>query len=235
MTKYGYIYCTTNLANGKMYIGQKKGEFNPYYYGSGLYITRAIKKYGRELFSVELIVEVETEVELHETEIRMISEYKIYYGSGMLYNISSGGESGFRGGHHSARSKMILSSKNKGRILGPMPESRKILLSSILKGRSPKPSALQALREKAKLRIGKKRAVVTKEKIRQAIIEHWKTRDHTISESRKKAIGDFHRGRKRAESTRAKMRKQKSLETIQHMRNAWKIRKEQRDLVGLNA
>lgn len=35
MNYYGYIYKTTNLINQKYYIGQKKGLFDPNYFGSG--------------------------------------------------------------------------------------------------------------------------------------------------------------------------------------------------------
>ena len=44
---YGYIYKTTNLINGKIYIGQHKSEeYDSSYYGSGKLIRRAIEKYG---------------------------------------------------------------------------------------------------------------------------------------------------------------------------------------------
>ena len=41
----GYIYETTNLINGKTYIGQhKKDEFDIHYRGSGKLITQAISR-----------------------------------------------------------------------------------------------------------------------------------------------------------------------------------------------
>ena len=43
-----YIYLTTNLINGKQYIGQHKGELNDSYLGSGTNISKAINKYGKE-------------------------------------------------------------------------------------------------------------------------------------------------------------------------------------------
>lgn len=43
------IYKTTNLINGKIYIGQDSKD-RPNYYGSGKLIHRAIKKYGKENF-----------------------------------------------------------------------------------------------------------------------------------------------------------------------------------------
>lgn len=39
---YGFIYITTNLINGKKYIGQKKG-YNDTYLGSGKILKLAIK------------------------------------------------------------------------------------------------------------------------------------------------------------------------------------------------
>lgn len=43
-----YIYITTNLVNGKQYIGQHKGNYNDSYLGSGILIMKAIEKYGKK-------------------------------------------------------------------------------------------------------------------------------------------------------------------------------------------
>jgi len=44
---FGYIYKTTNMINGKIYIGQhKSNNFDLNYIGSGINIKRAIKKFG---------------------------------------------------------------------------------------------------------------------------------------------------------------------------------------------
>lgn len=55
---YGFIYLTTNLINGKQYIGQakidKKGNWKTYL-GSGTILKLAIKKYGRENFHRDII------------------------------------------------------------------------------------------------------------------------------------------------------------------------------------
>ena len=49
---YGFIYITTNNLDGKKYIGQKSYSMPNWkrYLGSGIYLKRAIKKYGRENF-----------------------------------------------------------------------------------------------------------------------------------------------------------------------------------------
>lgn len=52
---YGYIYKTTNLINGKIYVGQHKGKFDRGYVGSGKILKLALTKYGKQNFLTELI------------------------------------------------------------------------------------------------------------------------------------------------------------------------------------
>lgn len=75
--KYGYIYKTTNLINGKIYIGQhKSSKFNVNYMGSGMLIKSAIKKYGKENFKVEMIDDsANNSDELNNLEIYYIQKY----------------------------------------------------------------------------------------------------------------------------------------------------------------
>ena len=59
---YYLIYRTTNLLNGKYYVGaHRTTKKNDDYLGSGVALKRAIKKYGRENFSKEIVEECETE------------------------------------------------------------------------------------------------------------------------------------------------------------------------------
>ena len=55
-----YVYITTNIINGKKYIGSsRKNTVDPQYYGSGRKIKNAIKKYGIENFTREILWEGE--------------------------------------------------------------------------------------------------------------------------------------------------------------------------------
>lgn len=115
---YGYIYKTTNKLNGKIYIGQKKSKtFVPTYYGSGTIINRALKKYGKENFKVEIVEWCKNREELCEREIHHIAKEKSLYGFGFGYNITPGGEFGDTFSHHpdkeEIRKKMAIA--NKGR------------------------------------------------------------------------------------------------------------------------
>jgi len=61
------IYKTTNLINGKIYIGLDTHN-NPKYLGSGKLLHFAIEKYGISAFSKEIIDRGETIKELNEKE-----------------------------------------------------------------------------------------------------------------------------------------------------------------------
>lgn len=77
--KYGYLYKITNLNNGKTYIGKHKIKLNEdwlNYMGSGRLIVSAIAKYGLDLFKKELIEYCDTEQELAEKELKLITQYK---------------------------------------------------------------------------------------------------------------------------------------------------------------
>lgn len=89
---YGYIYKTTNIINGKIYIGQHKAEiFEPNkYIGSGTLLRYAINKYGKENFSNTLLFECFDQDELNKMEQYYINLYNstdINIG----YNIRFGG------------------------------------------------------------------------------------------------------------------------------------------------
>ena len=88
---YGFIYITTNLANGKRYIGQRKFS-NGWkgYLGSGKHLKEAVKKYGRNMFSRNIISIAYSQEELNKQEKEIIG-YLNANNSRDFYNISEGG------------------------------------------------------------------------------------------------------------------------------------------------
>lgn len=88
---YGYIYKTTNLVNGTIYIGQRKGLFDKTYFGSGTLIKRAVCKYNLHNFSVKVLCFKKTRILLNQAEKHFIS---VYRNKGMVYNIADGGDGG---------------------------------------------------------------------------------------------------------------------------------------------
>jgi len=82
------IYKTTNLVNGKFYIGQSKYD-DPEYLGSGKLINLAIRKYGKKSFKKEILVECSSVKEMNEMEIFYQNMYSDCF-SPKGYNICHG-------------------------------------------------------------------------------------------------------------------------------------------------
>jgi hypothetical protein len=52
-----YVYCVTNTVNGRKYIGSHAGGLNDNYLGSGVHISKAVKKYGKQSFVKDVLWE----------------------------------------------------------------------------------------------------------------------------------------------------------------------------------
>lgn len=63
----GVVYCTTNLINGKKYIGQDSRN-SPRHLGSGIRFTNALKKHGYENFQKEILQDCIDKDDLNESE-----------------------------------------------------------------------------------------------------------------------------------------------------------------------
>lgn len=89
-----YIYKTTNLINGKIYIGlsEKEAYESIGYFGSGDLIKKAISKYGSSNFKKEILEnQIKNKKELVELEIKWIKHFKSDDRK-IGYNISPGGD-----------------------------------------------------------------------------------------------------------------------------------------------
>lgn len=95
---FGFVYITTNLINGKKYIGQRKfSDGWKAYLGSGKRFKQALKKYGRKNF-IRLIVDIGySREELNNKEIELIKFFNAA-DSRNFYNISEGGDINNKGG-----------------------------------------------------------------------------------------------------------------------------------------
>tara|TARA_B110000114_G_scaffold184318_1_gene227717 strand:+ start:1340 stop:2671 length:1332 start_codon:yes stop_codon:yes gene_type:complete len=92
--KYMFVYCTTNLVNGKIYIGQHStNNLKDRYKGSGLLISKAFKKYGKDNFKFEIIEFSDSREYLDKLEKTLISNYKAL-NNDIGYNIHQGGLGG---------------------------------------------------------------------------------------------------------------------------------------------
>ena len=75
MKPIGFVYLTTNIVNGKIYVGQytfkADKRLNANYLGSGTVIEQAIKKYGRENFKRRILKLCYT--------VNQLNGYETYY------------------------------------------------------------------------------------------------------------------------------------------------------------
>jgi len=107
------IYKTTNTLTGKIYIG-KDLHNNPAYLGSGTKLIHAIKKYGREFFTKEVLEECtdpKTWVSREKYWIETLNAIR----NG--YNIAEGGTGG--------NTRKSFSQEEKAQYIAKMQKSRK--------------------------------------------------------------------------------------------------------------
>jgi hypothetical protein len=84
------VYKTTNLVNGKIYVGlHVTKDLNDDYLGSGKQIQAAVKKYGRNNFKREYIKICESPEEMYNLEAEIVNED--FVKSTNTYNMKTGG------------------------------------------------------------------------------------------------------------------------------------------------
>ena len=91
---YGFVYITTNLINGKRYIGRCKFDTTrpnawKTYLGSGVALKLAVKKYGRQNFKKVIVSWAMNEEELNNQEMTLIDFFDAVQ-SDNYYNVSNG-------------------------------------------------------------------------------------------------------------------------------------------------
>ena len=182
---YGYIYLTTNLITNKIYIGQKKSDkfLGNKYLGSGKYLREAIKKYGKDNFSVVVLCECASFEELNEKEIFFIGKYNSTDKS-IGYNISLGGDvplgltawnKGLKGAQTmSDETRAKMSSSRTGHITSEETK-RKIANSNKGKKRTAEQNLANSLRNKNKVWVtnGLEQKTVPKEKLQECLDSGW--------------------------------------------------------------
>ena len=88
--RFHIIYKTTNLINGKIYVGlHSTNNLNDRYLGSGWVLKSAIKKYGRENFKKEVLLVLSSREEAREVEALVVD--KEFIARSDTYNLQEGG------------------------------------------------------------------------------------------------------------------------------------------------
>jgi len=200
------IYLITNKLSGKKYVGQKSKMSNfSDYWGSGMYIRNAIKKYGKENFNKTILEDnIPNQKELNERERYWIVFHNTIYPNG--YNLSSGGE-GMSGFIHSEDTKrkigIATSIALKGKKLSNVTKKK---ISQKLTGITRPESTRKKI---SKARQGMKFSYEHIENMRLSRLGKKHTEEH------RRKIGDKSRGRKLSLDTQRKM----SIVATERMKN----------------
>jgi hypothetical protein len=97
--KYHYIYKTTNIKNGKFYVGMHSTyNLNDGYLGSGTELRRSIRRNGKENFNIEFLEFFDSREDLINKEKELVNEQLLK--NPMCMNLKPGGTGGFNNEEH---------------------------------------------------------------------------------------------------------------------------------------
>jgi hypothetical protein len=92
--RFHFTYKTTNLINGRYYLGMHStNRIDDGYLGSGKRLYYELNKYGRDNFKFEILEEFESREELVRAEINLITEQDLKNPN--CLNLKQGGSGGF--------------------------------------------------------------------------------------------------------------------------------------------
>ncbi len=182
-----FIYKTTNLVNGKYYIGRHStDDLDDGYLGSGKILKLAIAKSGRDAFRRDIIEYADDLDKLLQKETEYVTEDLVK--DPMCYNVTIGGRLGTSGFRHSDETKRKMSESAKG--------SRRFL------------GKTHTVETKQKMRIARLGKVVsdeTRRKMRDNMMG-FRHSDETKKKISKSLMGNqWNRGKTLPEETRQKM------------------------------
>lgn len=135
-----FVYVTTNLVNGRKYVGRSTRPINSSYLGSGKLLKKAIKKYGKENFRrdiIEVLPNSAKLIDLIECEAKWIKFYNAP-NNPLFYNLSWRCGGFGKGSTHRPESRKRLSKTMKENVYkNGLPKEWKENVIKSLHGRTP--------------------------------------------------------------------------------------------------
>jgi hypothetical protein len=177
------VYKTTNLINGKYYIGKHSTEnINDNYLGSGIALLKAISKYGRDKFVKQILFQYTDEAAAYATEHKLIIEADMV-NDPQSYNLCYGGLGFWQGSTHTIETRKKISEGNKGKVRS---DTAKIKYSTAKRGIPKSADHKQKLSD---INTGKIHTQETKDKISAA------NTGRTLTQATKDKISASNKGR----------------------------------------
>ena len=163
----GYVYKITCNVNDKSYIGvsihePEKQRIREHLAGRGnRVITNAVKKYGINAFTYEILEENVFPSLLGDLEVAYIKKFNTVRPNG--FNLTYGGDYG--GGSRSEDTKRKISEGKKGRKRGPFSEEHRRKISESKKGKKRGPHSEEQRRKLSEINTGRKHTEETRRKL----------------------------------------------------------------------
>lgn len=196
------VYVITNLVNGKQYVGKARNAQRRWWdhcarvnYGSTCAIHRAIRKYGRDAFTVEVLERTDTESAAFEAERGHIVRLRTNEHG---YNMTEGGE-GCSGYRHTPESLKKMGAVHRGQVWTAEQRAR---MSEALRGRVLTPEHCAAI---SAAKMGKHVSQETRAKLAAA------ARGKTLSQEAKTKVGAASKARPRRRWTEEEKARQSAL------------------------
>lgn len=126
---YMIVYIVTNRINGKKYIGKQVRKPTSYL-GSGILLIKAVKKYGKDAFSKQVLEQCRDKKHLADREKYWIKKLNAVSRSD-FYNLADGGDGGFSHITTEIMNKRV--NKRYGKKLVPPPGSVKTFSNKVYK------------------------------------------------------------------------------------------------------
>lgn len=223
----GIIYKAENKINGKVYVGQTKRplekRFCEHLQGKS-YFCNAMRKYGREGFTIEIIDNADTRDVLNEKEKYWIMYYRSKHPNGYNLNDGGSGNNGYKateetirklrlvwtGRSHTeeAKQKMrewIKTEEHKRHLRKPKPPGSGEITAQRMRGTHPTPETIQKLIDSHMGQAAWNKGMVQTEEHRQKNIDsHMGQRPW--NKGMKGVQEGWNKGTHHSETTRAKMR-----------------------------
>jgi group I intron endonuclease len=205
-----YVYMTTNLTNGKSYVGKHTGRLDDSYLGSGKHLNRAIQKYGKGNFKKVILEVCKNDEHAYEREVYWVEFYDAVKNPN-FYNLMYGGE-GFSSGEKnpmygltrpmSSETKRKISKANKGKTHS---DETKRKMSEAHKG---VPRSDETKRKMSEAHKGVPRSDETKRNISEAML------GRNLSEEHRRKISEANKGKTRSDETRRRLSEAKRVENL---------------------
>jgi len=181
------IYCVTNERNGKRYVGKTVSSLSIRWsqhkssarYGRRCALHAAIRKYGAEVFRLEVLAECSTLADLDRMEMEFIARLETRTPKG--YNLTSGGDYVFD------RTGFKLSAEHRAKI------------SAGTKGHKPCEITPEWRAKQRASHLGQRPTLESRLKRGASL------KGHAVSEETRRKIGDAHRGMIHSPEARKRM------------------------------